>query len=116
MAAELLARVIETVGLDCKVGQDAALLLGFCQHGNISESLRIWSVLVTVPSLSKDVAVRTRKMVADMLVTHGEYDAAIREYERFAADYRADEDPKVRTLAEVALQTADNVRRQMKGD
>ncbi len=113
MAAELLANVIETVGLDNDLGQNAAHLLGYCQHGNISESLRIWRHLAATPDLPKDVAVRTRKMVADMLVTHGDNEAAVREYERFATDYRSDEDPKVRNLAEVAVRTADNVRRQM---
>jgi hypothetical protein len=109
MAAELLAKVIETVGLESAVGQKAAHLLGYCQHGNISESLRIWQHLAATPGLPKDVAVRTRMMVANMSVTHGDDEIAIQEYDRLIADYQGDPDEKCHKMAQVAAAIRKNV-------
>jgi hypothetical protein len=109
MAAELLARVIETVGLESKLGQDAAYRLGYCQHGNVSESMRIWRELAKAPNLPRELAARTRIMAAHMAVTHCEYDLAIEEYDRIITDYQDDPNEKCREVARWAAGTRQNV-------
>lgn len=113
MAAELLAQVIEAVGLESKLGQDAAYLLAYCQNGNVTESMRIWRELAKAPNLPRERAARTRIMAAHMAVTHGDDDLAIREYDQLVADYRDDPDEKCREIARwAAACRANAVQRQ----
>ena len=57
---------------------------------------------------------RTRKAVADRSVMIGDYETALREYERFAADYRNDENEKYRKLVESAIHSAEYMRDLLK--